>query len=498
MSGQPACRLARWLLSAALATLCCRAAAADNYTLSLQPAWGGHIKPGVPSELTVSLLATSGGRARLTVLGSRAEVSGDAVFEAGIPLQTHIPLVHDTVQPVAVVMAIDGQTVRRETQALQVLAAASTVVAVVNPDAASDWPAQAILPEDATVLYAASDELPATGQAYDLLSALFMTESALRTMTGTQRQALEDYAARCGLLYLDRITTSEAQALRAAAGCGGRNLIAPSLERAGAILPEAVIQRTTEATLSQLLTRGHDPVLRSLCVFLPGYVIVLVLGARSARTASALLALPPAATALAIVAWLLASPRVQVASLAEMVSGDPAARFAGLLQVTGTAPREIVLEMPVQLGSPSAQGSGQKTQIEIDLAQQRQALHVDTTLMSRHTFLVAGIAQGSALTLERTATGVNITNRGDFPSASALLAWRGQCYDVPGLAPSEQWSNPLEGRSCGRTPADELLRRKATDGGSWLLLPYDIPDLQLLAGENDGGGWLLIKGAADA
>ena len=88
-------------------------------------------------------------------------------------------------------MAIDGQTVRRETQALQVLAAASTVVAVVNPDAASDWPAQAILPEDATVLYAASDELPATGQAYDLLSALFMTESALRTMTGTQRQALK-------------------------------------------------------------------------------------------------------------------------------------------------------------------------------------------------------------------------------------------------------------------------------------------------------------------
>ena len=108
-------------------------------------------------------------------------------------------------------------------------------------------------------------------------------------------------------------------------------------------------------------------------------------------------AVPPAATVLAVLAWSLASPRVQVASLAEMDSGDPMARFAALLQVTGTAPRKLVLGLPARLGLPLSLGTGQSTELEIGPAAQRFDLQVHARLMSHHAFRVEGIAPASAL-----------------------------------------------------------------------------------------------------
>jgi hypothetical protein len=93
---------------------------------------------------------------------------------------------------------------------------------------------------------------------------------------------------------------------------------------------------------------------------------------------------------------------------------------------------------------------------------------------------------------------VRVTNRGDSPSAPAILAWNGRRYSVPALTAGQQWSQPAAAESWGHTAPEQLLRQRATDGGSWLLLPYDIPVLESLTGASDLAGWLLVRGRGDA
>jgi hypothetical protein len=317
-------------------------------------------------------------------------------------------------------------------------------------------------------------------------------------MTGTQRRALAEYTAGCGVLYLSGFSTPQAQALRATAGCGARNLAVPSPASTAIALPAAGASSSIGAVLKTLAPASPDTLLRSIVVFLGGYIIVLLLGARSAKSAAALLILPPAATALAWVAWSQASPRIEVASLAEMDSGDPMARFASLLQVTGTAPREIVLALPAQLGLPAPQEREEPVEIELDPAGQRLDLRLGTHLMSRHALLVEGIARGSLLAVASTASDVLISNRGAARSAPAILAWRGQRYSVPALAAGEAWRQPPAAEAWGRTAPERLLRERATDGGCWLLVPHDIPALRSLASDGVPASWLLIRGTGDA
>lgn len=497
MSGQPAGRRALPLLFA-LAACASHAAADDAYRLSVEPAWNGHVKPGIPSELGLTLLPATGGQARLSVRSSGAVVHGDANFEAGQPLRMHLPLVHDSAEPVAVELAIDGRVVHRHSQPLHVLSAATPVLAVVDPDGAGDWrPVPEAMPA-AKVLYLEAAELPHTGQAYQLLSALFLAESALQAMTDNQRRALAEYAAGCGRLQLSAAASREARELLAAAGCAARNLVVAAAGQAGDSAPPGVSPRPAGATLQALLAQDRDPVLRSVLVFLAGYVLVLLLAARAARTAVTLLALPLAATGLAVLAWTLASPRIQLAGLAEMDSGDPLARYAGLVQVTGVAPAEIFLGLDAPLGLPSALQAGQSVEVRIDAAAQYSDLRLDTQLMSRHAFRVEGIARGADLALEHTASGVQVTNRGATHSPPAVLAWRGQRFALPALAAGQQWHPPQEADSWRSTAAEQLLRERAADGGSWLLLPWDVPALRLPADADEIAGWMLVRGTSGA
>lgn len=495
MPGRPAGRLAPWLVLAL--TACAVGAAADNYTLSLQPAWDGYVKAGVPSELGIRLLASRGGRAALRLHGAQATIRKEVVFEAEIPLQVYLPLAHDTALPLRVELVVDGQAAAGQSRELQVVPATAEVVAIVNKDASALWPDHLMPTADTIVLYPEASQLPHTGQGYTLLSALFLPESALRLLTGVQQQALAEYVAGCGLLYLSAASSPRAQALRAIAGCSARNLIVAPFSSSELSRQAAVSPPPAMTTIRSLMSEGRDPVLRSVIVFTLGYIMVLLLAVRRAKSASALLILPPAATALAVMAWYLASPGIQLASLAEMDSGDPLARFAGLLQITGAAPGEVVLELPPQLGLPLAAEPETSASISMDPVTGGADLHIDTHLMSRHLFRVEGVVPGTELALENTASGVYVTNRGATPSMSAILAWRGKRYTVPALAAQQQWRQPETAESWGDSAPERWLRQRATDGGSWLLLPHNIPAPASLKETGASTGWLLVRGRVD-
>jgi hypothetical protein len=328
---------------------------------------------------------------------------------------------------------------------------------------------------------------------------LLLAESALAALTDAQWNALAGYAANCGLLYLTGFASDEAQALRSLAGCGGRNLLALSSYADDASpKPVGVRQLPAVSTLDSLLPEEHNPVLRPLQVFLVGYVLVLLLGMRSAKTAFSLVALPPAATVLGVLAWYLSSPGIRVAYWAETESGDRTARFAGLLQINGVSPRELVLALPEEWGLPTRREKGSESEIQIDQSSQQLDLHLQSHLMSRHALRLEGIIGGSPLDVREAADGVHITNTGESTSAAGVLAWRGKRYAVPALAAGAQWQQPEQAEGWGTTPQEQLLRQRSTDGGGWLLLPHDIPALRSLATSSDASGWVLVRAVSDA
>jgi hypothetical protein len=476
-----------------LVAQCCQANADGDYNVSLQPAWQGRVKPGVPSELGVRLLSSRGSQTRLTLRGSGLTVHRDALLEAGLPLVLELPLAHDTVTPVVLELEVAGTIVTSESLALQVLSPSATVVAIVGTEMPIEHP-----PADTTVLHVDAGQLPHTGQAYKLLTSLLLSESALQALTDTQWHALVGYAGSCGRLYLSGFTTHEAQALRDLAGCGGRNLLPLSSYAEDATQQVIVSRLPPAATLGTLLPAGHDPVLGPLQVFLVGYVLVLLLLARSAKTAFAMLALPPAATALVALAWYLSSPGIRVSNWAETESGDRTARFAGLLQVTGTAPRELALRLPLEWGLPNNRDAEVGNEIKVGQAGTQLTLHLQSHLMSRHALRLEGVVEGSTLEVRQTPGGVHITNRGENISEAGILAWRGQRYTIPALAAGARWNQPEQAEDWGSTPQEQLLRQRSSDGGGWLLLPHDIPALSSLASDSEASGWLLVRAVSDA
>jgi hypothetical protein len=471
---------------------------ADNYNLTIQPAWDGFIKPEVTSELSVRLLADSGGRASVYVQGSLLHASADSEFEPGIPLVMYLPVAHDSIAPVKVEVYVDGQSTIRKAVLLHVLPAAAKIMAVATENIPQNWPESITRQSDATVLYTAAKDLPRTGQAYDLLSALILSGSALRAMDSLQRDALTDYTGACGVLYLAEISASTASTLRKQAGCSGRNVITLPAEAVDSSKPVNVSPLPAAAFLGQLVPGGHSAALRSLAAFLSAYVVLLILVARSRVSALPLVAVPPIATVLAVLGWSLGNPVTQIVSWAEMHSGDPVVRFSGLVQVIGTSRRVNSLALPLQLGLPLAEKTMHATELHISYATAHYDLRLYTHLMSLHEFFIKGFSPSPFIDVSSHAGTVRVVNRGDTPSSSGLLAWRGKRYSVPGLAAGHEWQKPDLSEPWGGSPQEQLLRQRAIGGGIWMLLPFHIPALQSLADQYEDNSWLLVEGNGDA
>jgi hypothetical protein len=95
---------------------------------------------------------------------------------------------------------------------------------------------------------------------------------------------------------------------------------------------------------------------------------------------------------------------------------------------------------------------------------------------------------------------VSIINKGTVASPPGLVAWRGSRFSLPVLAAGQGWQPPAEvaAESWGDAPQEQLLRQRAINGGTWLLLPVTIAALQSWQDGGPAASWLLVKGAGDA
>lgn len=491
------CALALWLLTPAAAALEA-GRTEDAYDLDIRPIWEGYLKPGAESELQLRLLAPRGGRGSIVLQGSLARVQTEIAFEPGMPLTLRLPLAHDRAEALAVELYSGGELLLRRELDLTLLPAAARVFAVVGGRTTPDWQPPAPLRDTDTLLQVQGQDLPHFGRSYAMLSALVIAVSELQALGPQQAQALDEYLGNCGRLYLVGADAPAAAILRARAGCGGRNVIAHPSGIATPWLPGATVSMPAAVTLRQLFVAPESGVLRALLVFLAGYLLVLLLLSRLAQSPLPLLIAPPLAAGLALLGWTLGAPAARIASWAEMDSGDAVARYAGLLQLAGMSRGEQRVALDSRWGIPVGNTVDGAALLHYAPREGRLEIQLPTRLMSSHEFLLRGSTKAPALDVRDTGQGVEVTNRGEAPSPAGTLAWRGHPYRFPMLAAGQVWRLPADADAWVDTPQQQLLRQRAVDGSTWLMLPFQVPALHTLGGDDSSVGWLLVKGNGDA
>jgi hypothetical protein len=444
-----------------------------GYDFQLEPAWQGHFKSGSAGfELAVKFLAPVGGRALLSINDAGALVTAEFAFEPGRAVTLHLPLVHGGANTLSARLEANGELFERQLQ-LRPLPPAKNLVAVVDHSNSKQWSFSDRRGEDLTLLHLSARDLPHSALAYQQLS------------------------------HLPADLAGPGDALRSQAGCGGRYVMAAMPGNRSDWLPPAPGSPPGAVSLRQTLASADAGLARSLLVFLVGYLGVLLLLARSANSVLPLLALPPAAAVMALLAWSLSKPILDVSAWAEMQSGDAQARYLALARVTGTSRREVSVGLPAQWGPPRELVGGGATHLDYGLLQNHAAVHplqlfLSTRLMSRHEFTFSGVLPGPRLEVRESVDTVRVSNLGSEPLAGGLVAWRGQRYDLPELAPGERWQAPERAESWGNRPEEQLLRQRAIGGGTWLLTPFRLPEQASGVGANSSAGWLLVKGVEDA
>jgi hypothetical protein len=412
-------------------------------------------------------------------MASGTGVGTALTLEPGQPTVLALPLDHASVEPLRVRLALDdGRAVERELVP-RLLPAGTALVAVVG---SADVPPWAVTGAGAMPVYQDPASLPRLGRAYDSVDRLLISDAALRALDPEQRQALAAFLGRCGRVQLQPASTALA-ALRAVAGCGGR-YVGEAPAGGTAAGPEAL---PGAPALRRLLGESADAS-RPLLVLLLGYPLLLVVLARSAAGPLALLSAPPAVALLALAGWAATGPQAQSVSWAEMDSGDPVARYAGLLQWTGSGRGRHLLALRPDW-RPDAAGAPR----HIELAPDGSArLALETRLLSRGELRFEGLAPAPAVTVRELEQEVQVSNGGPGPTPPGTLAWRGGSYAVPPLAPGQSWRTPPEPGGWDPGAVQELLRRRALRGPALLLLPLRLAEP---AAEP---GWLLVRSVRDA
>ena len=465
------------------------AALEDLVDLELKPAWQGFVRPGETSALALRFIAPRGGRAELRLAGSGVTIRSSFEFEPGLPVELSLPLPFTTGKTPRLSILANGERFERKVE-VQALSPATKLVAVVGEGESLPWPVPGASDRDTVTVHLRAAELPGRAQAYRQLDALVLSEAAVDSLDKRREQAIAGYLAACGVLYLPAHLTGVGSGAHAAAGCGGRNVIPLD---AGSNALKASPRRGRlpgAAVLRELPVPSQSGVHWSLVVFLAGYLGLLVLLARSTPS-SLLLLIPPAAAGCAILGWSMSRPLISLTAWAEMNSGDTLAPYAASLQVTGTSRGQVTVPLAADSGVPEAEaGDG----VVFHAEETGASLTLPGRLMSRHKLLFRGIMPAPRFEVQGGEDGVRIQNLGDAPLPAGLVAWQGQRYSFPELAAGQSWQQPERGEPWGNRPGESELRRRALDGGTWVLAPVAPPAALAETAGTGTSGWILVKG----
>jgi hypothetical protein len=458
-------------LSAVALAIWTLATPASALELRLVPAWDGYAAPDATTEVAVSLRAPQATSLDLTVQSDGLEISRSVQLDAQARATEHV-LLRTRGGEARVVVAEPGAAPETRTLALRVTS--RPIVAVATPAV----PAEARA-DDIELIRPAPSALPRHAEAYGNVAAIIVDLRSLDTLDDARRDALAVHVAGCGRLVLAGATALP-QGLRA--GCGGRFVTTARYEDAIAAArtllaraPEPLPGREALRTLVD----EHGNAVIPVAALLAAYAVALLLLVRGLRRPALVLAVPPLAALVAIVAFTAMPPRVTQALWAEMQSGDGDARAALVTGVTGRGRGSEALAFAEGWQIPQA---GAPAGVAIDA---RGRLVLRTGLLSRELHVRHGVRpQESPLRIALDGDGPRITNARDTTSVPSLLCWRGARHEVPALPPGATWS-PGEATPWGDGAAERLLRERSPADGAALLMRVPTP-------EAHDASWLLI------
>lgn len=470
--------------------------------IRLTPAWHGHFHPGSYTELGVRLIASRGGALELRITGGDSEIHYSAQLDADTPLAIHLPVRPRAGAPLLVQTTLSGSTPL--TQEVRFIPTRTPLTAVTTAEGGRHE-AQQRPTDGSTPLSIDPAALPRTAQGYQPIDLVQIGEESLEHLDARQSQALAHYLGNCGHLQL-RASRERAQALRRAAGCGGRYV-----ETTGTGVQQ---QTNAPVTGEQPLAAAAKPFGDRLRLLLPGaprpsvqwiitilfllYGALLLLLSRTRSAVPLLFVLPMAAS---LLLSLLAGPSAlpRAASWTVMEQDDRVARFNLLLHAASGAAATHSFTLPAQATLLPLLTQDEAPWILLDKDWPAVVeMRADIAPFSYREYQIAGVvAAASPLRLTFDSQVVTIENRSRQRSASALLTWQRRVYHVPALTPGERWTPDDAARLSEYSPESRILLSHTVNGSAALLLPLDLTR-ELLSGQQIASqGWLQVVAQAE-
>ncbi|MCX2980323.1 hypothetical protein EYC98_05495 [Halieaceae bacterium IMCC14734] len=458
--------------------------------LQAWPAWQGLARIGHSSEVELLLTNYPAGKVQLATASAshRFEQSIELSGAAAIKLQ--LPFVADVGGTITVTAAYADGTASRQQLRLQLIEPTRPLrVSAVRA------PAQEYLlsaPEG--LLHTAPDSLPHLAMGYAGVTTLVLDSATLNQLLPEQRQALREFVATCGRLYLLNTSTAQTGELQRYAGCGGKTVAAFThwQQASNTVTPRPAWSRDAINALARLAADSAPmhPAMLPLSLLLGGYLLglLVLLGLKTQRRW--LLGWVVLITALAIGGWWQRPPLRTALSWSEMQINDPVAQTTRILDLAGRGRwrgQQALLEPTTAPQAISANASV----TTIAIGANGMALELATQLFSRQQLSYQRYRFiDPQLELGMRAARPYLVNHSSETLPAAVLWWNQEFFAIPALAPGAEWQIGNSSGIAGARPLLQMMHQRLANTPLALLIN--------LPAEEPNRHWLLLRSPAIA
>jgi hypothetical protein len=462
--------IARWRAALAAATIATGwttgpATAGGPLEIAASVAWAGVARPGLWTEVEIRVVSERGGVVSLEAGLGPIPTRTSGPVEAGLPSRFRLPVwLAPEAADDALTVTASGPTGHREQLSLPLdWIPPGTLVVALASDLQLEPGVAAGLAVGRSIrrVEASATSLPTYPRVFELADVLALDPRTLGTLTPTQVAAFEHHLEACGKTV---VVGAPAAAIRRGldrAGCRGRAfasvgdrsaMVAALTGLLATDLPLLPSARELEETFAEERWSTIDT---TLLGFFGLYAAILVAGGAALPRPWQLITLSLLGAAL--LAAVLGSLPIEASTQfwVEQTTSLPdqqtrTARFASLIRVTTSAPKDVVLRVQRASGLPSPLPGTRLLSFEVhppeggDAPSAELGITLRGTLLGSNTLRTEGsLSWTSALLLAGNTETPRVENAASHRSEQATLVWKGEAYRVPALDPGESYSPAL-------------------------------------------------------
>ena len=443
------------------------ALAGEPLEIAASVAWAGVVRPGQWTEVEIVVVSERGGVVSLEAGLGTSPTRTSVPVEAGLPSRFRLPvwLAPDAVAETLTVTA-SGPTGHREQLSLPLdWVQPGTLVVALAPDLQLEPGVAAGLAAGRSIrrVEANAKSLPTYPRVFEFADVLALDPQTLGTLTRAQVAAFEHRLGACGKTV---VVGASAAAIRRGldrTGCRGRAFASVGDRTAmvaaltGLLASDPPVLPSAWELEETFATEQWSTVDNTLLGFFGLYTAILVAGAAVLPRPWQLitLSLLGAAFLAAVLGTLPIEESTQF--WVEQTTSRPdqptrTARFASLIRVATSAPKDVELRVQRASGLPSPLSGTRLLSVDVHPSEGGDEFGAELSLTLRGARLGSNalrtegsLSWTSALLLAGDIKAPRVENTASHRSKQATLVWKGETYRVPALGPGESYSPALSG-----------------------------------------------------